>query len=103
MADTGVLKAGDRLPWLEPYRPPSRRPSNRSSGLAAVVGVAGLAGIATLLVVRIMPAPDAPAEPSAEVLLPPPSMIKDDPVPSPLAAPVETPDYAARYQPHVHR
>jgi hypothetical protein len=86
MADAGVIKAGDRLPWLEPYRPPSRRPSNRSAGLAAVVGIAGLAGIATLLAVQIMPIPDAPAEPSAEVVLPPPSMIKDDPAPVPLAS-----------------
>jgi hypothetical protein len=85
MADAGVLRAGDRLPWLEPYRPPSRRPSNRKAGIAAMVGVAGLAGIATLLAVRIMPMPGAPAEPSAEVLLPPPSMIKDEPMPSPLA------------------
>ena len=91
MADAGVIRAGDRLPWLEPYRPPSRRPSNRSAGLAAVVGVAGLAGIATLLAVRIMPMPDAPAEPSAEVVLPPPSMIKDDPVPVPLASNGEAP------------
>ena len=50
--DAGVLRAGDRLPWLEPYRPPSRRPSNRKAGIAALVGVAGLAGIATLLAVR---------------------------------------------------
>ena len=92
MADAGVLKAGDRLPWLEPYRPPSRRPSNRRAGLAAVVGVAGLAGIATLLAVRIMPVPDAPAEPSAEVILPAPSTIRDDPVPSPLAEESEAPE-----------
>jgi hypothetical protein len=85
MADAGVLKAGDRLPWLEPYRPPSRRPSNRKAGIAAVAGVAGLAGIATLLMVRIMPMPGAPAEPSAEVLLPPPSIIKDEPVTVPLS------------------
>ena len=91
MADAGVIKAGDRLPWLEPYRPPSRRPSNRSAGLAAVLGVAGLAGIATLLAVRIMPMPDAPAEPSAEVVLPPPAMIKDDLVPSRSVAPSEAP------------
>jgi len=90
MADAGVLKAGDRLPWLEPYRPPSRRPSNRSAGLAAIVGVAGLAGIATLLTVRIMPISDAPAETSAEVLLPPPSMIKPDAVPPPLVTKAET-------------
>ena len=91
MADAGVIKAGDRLPWLEPYRPPSRRPSNRSAGLAAMLGVAGLAGIATLLAVRILPVPDAPAEPSAEVVLPPPAMIKDDPVPVPLASNEEAP------------
>lgn len=90
MADAGVLKAGDRLPWLEPYRPPSRRPSNRSAGLAAIVGVAGLAGIATLLTVRIMPISDAPAEPSVEVFLPPPSMIKPDAVPPPLVTKAET-------------
>ena len=93
MADAGVIKAGDRLPWLEPYRPPSRRPSNRSAGLAAMVGVAGLAGIATLLAVRIMPVPDAPAEPSAEVLLPPPSMIKPNLVPEPLVAKEEAPAF----------
>ena len=83
MADAGVLRAGDRLPWLEPYRPPSRRPSNRSAGLAAVVGIAGLAGIATLLAVRIVPLPETPAEPTAQVALPP-AMIKIDPVPAPL-------------------
>ena len=71
MADAGVLRAGDRLPWLEPYRPPSRRPSNRSAGLAAVVGIAGLAAIATLLAVRIVPLPETPDEPTAQVALPP--------------------------------
>ena len=95
MADAGVLRAGDRLPWLEPYRPPSRRPSNRKAGIAALVGVAGLAGIATLLAARLLPLPGTAAEPSAEVLLPPPSMIKDEIVLPPLTqhaepAPVET-------------
>ena len=86
MADAGVLRAGDRLPWLEPYRPPSRRPSNRKAGIAALVGVAGLAGVATLLAVRIVPMPGTTAEPSAEVLLPPPSMIKEEPVAPALVA-----------------
>jgi hypothetical protein len=90
MADAGVLKAGDRLPWLEPYRPPSRRPSNRKAGLAGMAGVAGLAAIATLLAVWIAPLPDRPAEPSAEVLLPPPSMIRDDPVAVQLVEGAET-------------
>ena len=90
MADAGVIKAGDRLPWLEPYRPPSRRPSNRSAGLAAIVGVGGLAGIATLLAVRIMPMPEVPAEPSAEVSLPP-AMIRIDPVSASPAMEAEAP------------
>jgi hypothetical protein len=90
MADAGVLKAGDRLPWLEPYRPPSRRPSNRKAGLAGMAGVAGLAAIATLLAVWIAPLPDRSAEPSAEVLLPPPSMIRDDPVAVQLVEGAET-------------
>jgi hypothetical protein len=90
MADAGVIKAGDRLPWLEPYRPPSRKASNRSAGFAAIVGVAGLAGIATLLATRIVPLPEGPTEPTAEVALPP-AMIKIDPVPAPLSTQVETP------------
>lgn len=107
MADAGVIKAGDRLPWLEPYRPPSRRPSNRSAGLAAMLGVAGLAGIATLLAVRILPLPEAPAEPSAEVVLPPPSMIQPDLVPEPLvskdAAPAVQPVEVSRPTSVTHR
>jgi hypothetical protein len=83
MADAGVLRAGDRLPWLEPYRPVSRKPSNRSAGLAAAVGVVGLAGIAALLALRIAPLSEAPAEPTAQVALPP-AMIKLEPVPTPL-------------------
>lgn len=105
MANAGVLKAGDRLPWLEPYRPPSRRPSNRKAGLAAVAGVAGLAGIAALLAARIMPLPGSPAEPSAEVVLPPPSMIKDEIVLPPVVepAPSEQPAMTAtnKVTPHA--
>ena len=99
MAEAGVLRAGDRLPWLEPYRPPSRRPSNRSVGFAAIIGVAGLAGIAALLAMKIVPLNEAPAEPTAEVLLPP-AMIKLEPVLVPLETPVET---AASSEPAIDR
>ena len=84
MADAGVLRAGDRLPWLEPYRPPSRKSSNRKAGVAAAIGAAGLAGIASLLVVRLTPPTDT-AEPSAAIALPP-AMIKLEPTPAPLEA-----------------
>lgn len=83
MADAGVLRAGDRLPWLEPYRPPSRRPSNRKAGIAAVIGAIGLGGVATLLALRVMPLPQGPAEPTAEVALPP-AMIRLERAPAPL-------------------
>lgn len=94
MADAGVIRAGDRLPWLEPYRPPSRKASNRKAGVAAAVGVVGLAGVATLLAVRIVPLPETRIAPAAEVALPP-AMIKLDPVPVSLetdtqASPVQT-------------
>ena len=105
MADAGVLRAGDRLPWLEPYRPPSRRPSNRSAGFAAIVGVAGMAGVATLLAARILPLPDA-SQPSAEVVLPPPSEIKAEPVPQPLVEaeePTAEPARTVVASPAVHR
>ena len=90
MADAGVIRAGDRLPWLEPYRPPSRRPSNRSAGLAAIIGIAGLAGIAALLATRLMPLPEASTEPMTEIALPP-AMIKLDPVPEPLETRLQPP------------
>lgn len=83
MADAGVIRAGERLPWLEPYRPPSRKTSNRKAGIAAAVGAVGLAGIATLLAMRILPLPEVQTAPAAEVVLPP-AMIKLDPVPVPL-------------------
>ena len=90
MADAGVIKAGDRLPWLEPYRAPSRKASNRSAGTAAFAGVLGLAGIAALLATRIVPLPQTPIEPTAEVALPP-AMIEIDPVPVPLETEVAPP------------
>jgi hypothetical protein len=111
MADAGVLRAGDRLPWLEPYRPPSRKSFNRKAGVAAAIGAAGLAGIASLLVVRLTPPTDT-AEPSAAIALPP-AMIKLEPTPAPLEAQPEVsvvqqsasdrPSIATRRPPHSTR
>jgi len=70
MADAGVVR--DRLPWLEPYRAPPRKKSNRRAGAAAAIGAAGLAGILTVL---MRDAPLFPANepvPEATVVLPAP-------------------------------
>jgi hypothetical protein len=79
MADAGAIRAGDRLPWLEPYRPPSRKPSNRKSGLAAAIGVAGLAGIAGVLTTQVAVSPET-EEPAAPIVLPAPSALQPQPV-----------------------
>lgn len=84
MADAVAMRAGDRLPWLEPYRPPSRKPSNRKSGLAAAIGIAGLAGIAAVLITRDAPSPDA-QRPAPEVLLRAPSAMQPHPAEPVLA------------------
>jgi len=72
MADAGVVRDGNRLPWLEPYRAPKRKKSNRRAGAAAAIGAAGLAGVLTLLMrdAPLLPA-DEPA-PQASVVLPAP-------------------------------
>ena len=49
MADAGVARDPGRLPWLEPYRAPSRKKSNRRPGVAATIGAAGLAAVLILL------------------------------------------------------
>ena len=70
MADAGVVR--DRLPWLEPYRAPPRKKSNRRAGAAAAIGAAGLVGILTVL---MRDAPLFPANepvPEATVVLPAP-------------------------------
>ncbi len=38
MADAGVARDRGRLPWLEPYRAPKRKKSNRRPGAAAAIG-----------------------------------------------------------------
>lgn len=68
MVDAGAIRAGDRLPWLEPYRPPSRQPSNRRPGLAAMISVAVLSGLAAFLATRVAPTPEAEA-PATQIVL----------------------------------
>jgi hypothetical protein len=82
MADSGVAR--DRLPWLEPYRAPPRKKSNRRAGVAAAIGAIGLAGVLTLLTRDMIPLPatsdphsqdsatlPAPADLQPRVVLPP--------------------------------
>jgi sporulation related protein len=73
MADAGVVRDANRLPWLEPYRAPARKKSNRRAGLTAALGAIGLAGIVTLLTRDMIPLPATEPEPSTRVVLPAPS------------------------------
>lgn len=74
----------DRLPWLQPYRAPARRISNRRSGITALVGVAGL-GAVLLLLNRGLPSlePDG-RMPSERIVLAPPQDIQPPIVVQPL-------------------
>ena len=74
MADAGVARDPGRLPWLEPYRSPPRKASNRSAGFAAGIGAAGLAVVLTLLM------RDAPIFPAAEHVAPQASVVLPAPV-----------------------
>jgi hypothetical protein len=74
MADAGVVRDGNRLPWLEPYRAPSRKKSNRRPGAAAAIGAIGLAGIVAFLM------RDAPIMPTAAVPMPQASIVFPAPV-----------------------
>ena len=73
MADAGVVRDSGRLPWLEPYRAPPRKPSNRRAGLTAALGVVGLAAVATLLTRDMIPMPAAEAPSRVEAVLPAPA------------------------------
>jgi hypothetical protein len=81
MADAGVVR--DRLPWLEPYRAPPRKKSNRKAGAAAAIGAAGLAGVLTLLM------RDAPLFPVAEEAVPQASVVL--PAPADMQPPIVLP------------
>ncbi|MFL6852327.1 MAG: hypothetical protein ACJ8EM_02360 [Sphingomicrobium sp.] len=92
MADSGVARDAGRLPWLEPYRAPSGKKSNRRPGVAAAIGAIGLAAVVTLLNRDMIPMPAAPEAPQASVILPAPVDLQPQVVLPPLEAnaPVET-------------
>jgi hypothetical protein len=92
MADSGVARDAGRLPWLEPYRAPSAKKSNRRPGVAAAIGAIGLAAVVTLLNRDMIPMPAAPEAPQASVFLPAPVDLQPQVVLPPLDAkePVET-------------
>jgi hypothetical protein len=85
MADAGVMRAGDRLPWLEPYRaPPKENTARRSFHLIAAAAVA-LAGGSSWLMVRQAEAPADPAiNPQSTVALPAPVDLQPQVAPPPL-------------------
>jgi hypothetical protein len=85
MADLGVVRDGNRLPWLEPYRAPPRKRSNRKAGAAAAIGAAGLAAVLTLLMrdAPLFPAADE-AVSQASVVLPVPADMQPQIVLPPL-------------------
>ena len=104
MADAGVARDPGRLPWLEPYRAPSRNKSNRRPGVAAMIGAAGLAVVLTLLM-RDAPflSTGEPTAPQASVLLPAPADMQPPILLSPLTGPEPVAAPAARTAPPVHR
>ncbi|MCL6739583.1 SPOR domain-containing protein [Sphingomonas sp. RB56-2] len=88
MADAGVARDPGRLPWLEPYRAPPRKTSNRSAGMAAAIGAIGLVAVVTLLMrdVSLFPT-EEPAAPQAIVVLPAPVEMQPQVVLPALSAP----------------
>jgi len=86
MADAGVARDPGRLPWLEPYRAPARKKSNRRPGTAVVIGAIGLAAVVTMLTRDVIPFPvEQPAVPQASVVLPSPAQMQQPIVLAPLA------------------
>lgn len=85
MADAGVARDPGRLPWLEPYRAPARKPSNRRSGVTAAIGAVGLAAVMVLLARDMIPsAVDEPPAPEASVVLPAPEELQPQIILPPL-------------------
>lgn len=83
MADAGAVRDGNRLPWLEPYRAPVGKKSNRRAGTAAAIGAVGLAAIVTLLM------RDAPLFPGADEIVPQASVVL--PAPAEMQPPIMLP------------
>lgn len=92
MADSGMARGNDRLPWLEPYRAPPRKKSNRRAGVSAALGAVGLAAVLALLTRDMIPTmAEAPPEPQASVVLPAPEDLQPQIVLPPLRASEKTP------------
>jgi hypothetical protein len=72
MADAGVVRDSGRLPWLEPYRAPTGKKSNRRAGMTAWIGAIGLVIVVTLLARDLVPLPVDEPIPQASVALPAP-------------------------------
>ncbi len=89
MADAGAIKAGDRLPWLEPYRaPPKPRKARRLVGVATIAALAASAAAALLVVKDASFSTDRPAAPEASIALPAPVDMQPQIVLPPLERPV---------------
>ena len=100
MGQAAVGRDGNRLPWLEPYRTPERRKSNRTAGIVAIVGAAGLAGVAALVLTRGAPAPEpSPSPPQASVVLPAPADMQPQVVLPPLETHVDPDSRVAAAEP----
>jgi hypothetical protein len=99
MADAGVARDPGRLPWLEPYRAPPRRKSNRRAGVSALLGIGGLVAVAIILTGELIPGPvDQPVTPQASVVLPAPEELQPQIILPPLQS-RETPASAGRPEP----
>jgi len=85
MADAGVVRDANRLPWLEPYRAPPRKKSNRKAGVTAAIGLAGLSSIVALLMRDgLFTAPALDPAPHSSVVLPAPEDLQPSVVIAPL-------------------
>lgn len=93
MADAGVVRDANRLPWLEPYSASHRKKSNRKAGLTAVIGLVGLAAVVTLLTRDMISLPSTEPTREAHVTLPAPADMQPQVILPPLdvsEAPIET-------------
>ena len=96
MADAGIARDPGRLPWLEPYRAPSGKKSNRRAGVTAMIGAVGLAAVVTFLARDLIQLPASEPAPQASVALPAPVDMQPQVVLPPLEARQEPVQVAAR-------
>jgi len=85
MADAGVPRDAGRLPWLEPYRAPPRKKTNRRPGTAVAIGTIGLAAVVAFLMrdAPLLPVAEEPV-PQVSVVLPEPAEMQPQIVLPPL-------------------